>query len=272
MTTHGRSATFSRLLYQTPVAELCHPRATVAEGFDAAFSVLRRAGQRDEYVYRAALTQKLLMGKHSLNTASMLTEFRAGTCKADLVILNGTATAYEIKSERDSLIRIENQLANYRKVFATVNVIVSESHVDSVVATTPQDVGVMSLSGRYQIQTVRDALAQPERVCPRTIFESLRSEEAKMVLNTLDVASPDVPNTRLRTTLRSIFEKQDASAVHAAMVETLKRTRSLASLAKFVKKLPWSLHALALGTKPRANEQERLIQALSTRLTDTRHW
>ncbi|MEI9986083.1 MAG: sce7726 family protein [Aliidongia sp.] len=55
-----------------------------------------------------SVTQKILMGKHSLRTASMLNEFRAGSCKADLVILNGTATVYEIKSERDSLTRLAN--------------------------------------------------------------------------------------------------------------------------------------------------------------------
>lgn len=74
--------------------------ATVGDVFDQAFEILKVAGQRDEYIYRAAISQKILMGTHSLRTASMLNEFRAGSSKADLVILNGTATVYEIKSER----------------------------------------------------------------------------------------------------------------------------------------------------------------------------
>ena len=81
----------------------------------------------------------------------MLSEFRAGTCKADLVILNGTSTVYEIKSERDSLVRLSNQVKNYKRVFAMVNVITSEGFVKSVCTTVPDDVGVMCLSKRYHI-------------------------------------------------------------------------------------------------------------------------
>ena len=60
--------------------------ATVGEAFDAAFNLLRVAGLRSEYVYRAALTHNVLMGIHSLATASMVSEFRAGRSKADVVI------------------------------------------------------------------------------------------------------------------------------------------------------------------------------------------
>jgi hypothetical protein len=63
--------------------------------------VLKRSGLRDKYVYKAALTQRVLMGKHSLRTACMLSEFRVGDRKADITILNGTTTVYEIKSDRD---------------------------------------------------------------------------------------------------------------------------------------------------------------------------
>lgn len=52
--------------------------------FDAAFSLLQREGYRHEYIYKAALTHKILLGKHSLHTASMITEFRVGECKLSL--------------------------------------------------------------------------------------------------------------------------------------------------------------------------------------------
>jgi len=159
----GQCAAFARLFHLAGIDR--RPEQTVADGFDAAFAVLKRAGQRDAYVYRSAITHKVLMGKHSLNTACMLAEFRAGACKADLVILNGTATVYEIKSERDSLTRLANQVANYAKVFASVNVIASEPQIDAVIATVPETVGVMSLSVRHTIYTVRNAIDDSDRVC-----------------------------------------------------------------------------------------------------------
>src|SRR4029453_5364083 len=106
--------------------------------FDAAFAVLKKGGLRDEYIYKAALTHRVLLGKHSLKTASMLTEFRAGDCKADISILNGTTTVFEIKSERDSLTRLARQIENYKRVFASVFVIGGENYVGAFrKATSP---------------------------------------------------------------------------------------------------------------------------------------
>lgn len=272
MARKGQSPLFARLLGLTDIGDRCTADATVGQAFDTAFGVLKTAGRRDEYVYRAALTHKVLMGTHSLNTACMLTEFRAGACKADLAILNGTATVYEIKSERDSLARLANQVANYKQVFAKVYVIASESHVAGVLDTVPDDVGVMMLSSRYQISTVREAEDRPDRICPATVFESLRSSEAATILKSMGVAVPDVPNTQRHAVMRDLFDAQDPSAVHVAMVKTLKRTRDLAPLSHLVNRLPSSLHAAALSIQVRRADHDRIVEAVSTPLDAAMAW
>lgn len=92
----------------------------------------QREGYRHEYIYKAAPTHKILLGKHSLHSASVINEFRVGECKADVAILNGTATVYEVKSERDSLAWLERQIRANATVFAKVYVIASESHIQAV--------------------------------------------------------------------------------------------------------------------------------------------
>ncbi|MDP1961007.1 MAG: sce7726 family protein, partial [Reyranella sp.] len=240
MAKKGRSALFARLIRQTQIGMHVRADSTVGDAFDSAFGVLKTAGLRDEYIYRAALIHKVLMGKHSLNTACMLNEFRAGGCKADLVILNGTATVYEIKSERDSLARLANQIENYKKVFAKVYVIAGENHVRGVLETISEDVGVMCLSRRYQISTEREALDRPERICTTTVFESLRVAEARSILVELGIVVPEVPNTKLHAVMRECFQRLEAKDVHVAMVKTLRRTRDLAPLTDLVDKLPQS--------------------------------
>ena len=272
MAKKGWSPLFSRLIDLAQVPDRYGTGATVGDAFDSAFDVLKTAGLRDEYVYRAALTHKVLMGTHSLNTACMLNEFRAGACKADLAILNGTATAYEIKSERDSLSRLANQVGNYKRVFAKVFVIASESHVASVLDTVPDDIGVMMLSSRYRISTVRDAEDRPDRICPATVFESLRSAEAGAILKSLGIALPDVPNTQRHAAMRALFEALDPTAVHIAMVKTLKRTRDLAPLSSLVDQLPRSLHAAALSIQVRRADHERIVEAVSTPLGAAMAW
>ena len=272
MAQKGQSRLFARLVGLAKVGDRCGSNATVGDAFDSAFHVLKTTGLRDEYVYRAALTHKVLLGTHSLRTACMLNEFRAGTCKADLAILNGTATVYEIKSERDSLTRLANQVENYKKVFAKVYVIAGETHVRGVLATVPEDVGVMCLSRRHQITTVREVTDRPDRICPATVFESLRSAEACAILKDLGVAIPDVPNTLLHAEIRECFRRLRPEDVHFAMVKTLKRTRDLAPLSQLVDRLPPSLHAAALSIRVRRSDHDRLVDAVRTPLGDAMAW
>lgn len=272
MATKGRSSLFARLFALTDIAPRRGGRPSVGEAFDATFNVLKTVGQRDQYIYRSAITHNVLMGKHSLKTACMLSEFRTGACKADLAILNGTATVYEIKSERDSLARLATQVANYKKVFASVYVIASERHIKDVFNIVPNDVGLMVLGPRYQIKQIREADDRPARICPVTVFDSLRSTEAAAILKRLKLAVPDVPNTRRHAAMRALFVQLDPAAVHKAMVNTLKRTRDLAPLGDLVADLPRSLHAAALSVQIRRADHVRLVEAVSTPLDAAMGW
>ena len=272
MAKKGRSPLFARLASQSRLHGLLSPSACVSALFDAAFALLKREGYRHEYIYRAALTHKILLGVHSLPTASMMNEFRVGECKADVAILNGTATVYEIKSERDSLNRLERQIAAYSTVFAKVYVIAAEGHVHAVERTVPDFVGIMQLNRRHHISTLREALDQPERTSPNAIFDSIRTAEARMILSSLGVTIPTMPNTRLHSVLREQFIKLDPVQAHAEMVRVLKRTRNLLPLSSLVDKLPHSLQTAALSIPLRKADHERLVMAVNCRLKDAMGW
>ena len=272
LATKGRSPLFARLFNQSLVDFVTKPNAKVLDAFESAFAVLRTNGLRDEYVYRAALTHKVLLGTHSLRTACMLSEFRTGTCKADVAILNGTSTVYEIKSERDSLTRLENQLENYKRVFAKAYVIASEDHIPSIVESTSTDVGVICLSRRHQIKTIRVARERADCVCPVSIFESVRTTEACAILQYLGLPIPDVPNTRMHLELCEVFRGLRPADVHSAMVATLKRTRNLAPLAQLLDRVPASLQPAALSVAIRRSDHNLLVQAIETPLVSALMW
>ena len=268
----GRSSLFGRLFNETILSDRIRPEDSVGKVFDDAFEALQRSGYRDEYVFRAALIHNIFLGRHSLNNASILTEFRAGVCKADLAILNGTSTVYEIKSDRDSLARLTNQIENYRKVFARIYVIASEKYVDEVLDTTSRDIGVMILNRRNGIGTKRKAIDCSDLVCTETIFESLRKTEAKAILRYLNIPIPDVPNTRQRAALREIFLRLKPKKVHDLMVMTLKKTRTLEPLKNLVSHLPNSLTPAALSFQVRRSDHNRLIKAIATPLREAVDW
>jgi hypothetical protein len=268
----GKSPLFARLANQSGLRSSFVASDRVRDLFETAFSLLKREGYRHEYIYKAALIHNILLGKHSLNTASMLNEFRVGECKADLAILNGTAKVYEVKSERDSLSRLERQVAAYEQVFAQVYVIAAENHVDAVIASVPEDVGILRLNGRHQIQTVRGAANRPERTSPAAIFDSIRTDEARRILLSRGVSIPRVPNTELNCVLRQLFIKLDPCTAHEGMVRVLKKTRNLLPLSDLVAQLPHSLQTAALSVPLRKLDHKRLIAAVNARLDDAICW
>jgi len=269
----GRSHLFSRLANQSLLlSDLSSRSSTVSSLYELAFSILKRQGYRDEYIYKAALTQNVLLGKHNLRTASMITEFRVGECKADVVILNGTGTVYEVKSERDSLSRLERQIAAYSKVFATINVIAAECHVDAITNLVPNDVGILCLDRRNHITPKREALERPERTRPAEIFDCLRTEEARRVLISQNVFVPQVPNTEMSGVLKQLFIKLEPAVAHRGMVDVLKKTRNLLPLSQLIEQLPASLQAAALSVPLRKLDHSRLVSAVSTRLEDALAW
>lgn len=268
----GHSSLLPRLIVESGAIDLLSPMAPVSQFFETAFSLLKEKSHRHEYIYKAAIAHKLLMGKHTLNTAVMLTEFRVENCKADVALINGTSTVYEIKSERDKLDRLDAQISAYRKFFAVVNVVVGEKHLCAMERILPDDVGVLLLSERYSISTIKEAKCVPQRVSPKTIFESVRTVEAKKILESCGVQVPEVPNTRLRQTMSEKFEKLEPEQVHRAMLVTLKSNRSHKSLADFITALPLSLRPIALSTSLRYQDRTRLLQAIEVPICQAMHW
>jgi hypothetical protein len=272
MSRKGRSPLFARLAEQSLLLRSLPVAEPVYCLFDTAFELLKREGCRDEYIYKAALIQKILLGKHSLQTASMLNEFRVGECKADVVILNDSATVYEVKSERDSLSRLDRQLAAYAKVFARVYVIAGDNHTQAVMSVVPPEVGILRLNRRYHISSLREALDRSEHISPAAIFDSIRTDEARMILALEGVSIPAVPNTSLHSALRELFIKLTPYQAHRGMVRVLKKTRNLLPLSDLIARLPLSLQTAALSVPLRKLDHTRLVAALNTSLQDAMAW
>ena len=268
----GRSPSLARLIRESGLNP--DPRSTdwIGALFDEAFGQLKHRAHRHEYIYKAALTQKVLLGIHSLQTASMVTEFRVGRSKADVVILNGTGTVYEIKSERDSLSRLAGQIDAYSRVFATVNVIVGENHLRGVETSVPDHVGIMVLSDRYQVRTLKRAVDDPGRTDPGAIFDAINQREASLILKSAGKPLPDVPNTQRYAALREEFLTLDPETAHCGMVTCLKRTRNLRPLSGVLESVPESLYAAVIAAPMNRREQDRVVEALRTPICEAVAW
>lgn len=216
---------------------------------------------RGEYVYKNAISESLLLARHSIDTSALISEFRAGGCKADVVILNGTSHAYEIKTEMDGLDRLDNQIKEYRKVFEYINVVTYRKNAEKLVSKLEDDIGIFALVDGDCVETVRDATSNIGNVKQDVIFDSLRKPEYCHIIKEEFGEIPDVPNTKLHKEAKSLFCQLPPEAAHKHMVEALKNRVPKKGLADFIKALPHSLKLAGL-TAGLNEEQKQDFQAL----------
>ncbi len=80
--------------------------------------------------------------------------------RADLIMANGKLSAFEIKSDRDSLDRLAGQLDTYSRFFEQVTVVCAERHLQKVQALAAQGVGIWSVTENGSFAVVRQAQNQ----------------------------------------------------------------------------------------------------------------
>ena len=129
---------------------------------------------RNEYYYMNTLLNKLLVGKHSVNTTTALSQVHIGQHIADFVMLNGEAKVYEIKSDLDNFDRLHDQLSDYFTAFSKVAVLVSVYEQEKLEEILSNFGDMGDAVGVY-------ALSEDD-----TIFSPTRSKEPKQFDENLD--------------------------------------------------------------------------------------
>ncbi len=123
-------------------------------------------GSLDQAVIRQALVT-YLMSQHPRGERSLIAELplRAGASRADLVLLGDELHAFEIKSDRDSLDRLQTQIHAYSRVFDEVTIVTGSVHLARASKSVPEWWGVMlgfrSYSGNVNFACVKHSRKNP---------------------------------------------------------------------------------------------------------------
>ena len=259
----GYSSLAGTILKETGLLPSIDPSMSLRVFFEELLQLLFRS-YRSEYIYKNAIANKILLGKHSINTSFMLTEFRVADCKADTVILNGTSSVYEIKSQYDNLDRLKKQLSAYRRFFDNVHVITSSEQLQKVKDEIDEDVGLMVLNDRNTIKTERHARSLKKSVEPNIIFDSLRKYEYIEIIKAAYGHVPDVPNTRIFRECKNLFCELDPETAHNYMVKSLLQRGECSTLREFILDVPYSLKAASLSCRFNLREKSAFLDVLNT--------
>ncbi|MHB1729885.1 MAG: sce7726 family protein [Leptospirillum sp.] len=80
--------------------------------------------------------------------------------RADLVVVGDKLSVFEIKSDRDTLDRLEGQVNSYVRFFEQVTIVCAKKHLSGVLNVVPETVSIWSINENGNIAIVRRSKTQ----------------------------------------------------------------------------------------------------------------
>ena len=189
---------------------------------------------RNEYYYKNTLLNKLLLGIHSVNTTTALTEIPIAKSKADFVLINGKAVVYEIKTELDNLERLESQINDYFKAFDHVAVVTYNENVTAI----------------QKPEKYRDALDS------KIIYKILRKPEYEEIILNKYGFLPNVSAFEYYSECRKLFEKMPIEESYEWVLKLLKKRTKI--IKNEYKEIPYELKFLAYFMDLKSEDYEKI--------------
>jgi hypothetical protein len=238
------------------------PDLTIAEALDIGLEFLG-SHYRNEYYFKNAIISKIVFGRHRPTTSSALVELPTRQSIADVVVLNGTSTVYEIKTDLDSFGRLSSQIESYQSCFEHVNVVTSEPRAARALAQTPHYVGVLALRRSGALSVVRQSEGGLDRLRSDKMFEILRQEEAVDLLRRTSNFEIDVAPGYSWARYKDKFLELPRETAHLAFVDQLRCRGMRASGLVCHGDFPHSLRALAFGSHLSGPRRRSLLETLA---------
>lgn len=205
---------------------------------------------RNEYYYKNTILNQLLIKKHDLYNTAALTELPIGDSKADFIMINGRGVVYEIKTDLDNLLRLENQIKDYYKVFSYVYVVVGNkqlSHVKEFLKD--QKVGIYELTSSGKLICRKKAFYNKENLSYEAMFQVLRKAEFESILLKHFHKLPEVNSFQYYRECQKWLKRVNIITLQKDVMKCLKaRTLTLVEN-KLEEKVPYELRFYAYFSK-----------------------
>ena len=217
---------------------------------------------RNEYFYKNTILNQLLIKKHDLYNTAALTELPIGDSKADFIMINGRGVVYEIKTDLDNLLRLENQIKDYYKVFSYVYVVVGNkqlSHVKEFLKD--QKVGIYELTASGKLICRKKALCNKENLSYEAMFQVLRKAEFESILLKHFHELPEVNSFQYYRECQKWLERVNIITLQKDVMRCLKARTLMLVENKLEEKVPYELRFYAYFSK-RINSNYQEIDTL----------
>lgn len=205
---------------------------------------------RNEYYYKNTILNQLLIKKHDLYNTAALTELPIGDSKADFIMINGRGVVYEIKTDLDNLLRLENQIKDYYKVFSYVYVVVGNkqlSHVKDFLKV--QKVGIYELTSSGKLICRKKAFYNKENLSYEAMFQVLRKAEFESILLKHFHKLPEVNSFQYYRECQKWLKRVNIITLQKDVMKCLKARTLMLVENKLEEKVPYELRFYAYFSK-----------------------
>lgn len=222
-------------------------KSTLKDKYNSVYSYLLK-NYRNEYVFKNTIVNKILLGKHSLATSTAFSEFQVLGCKLDLLVLNGTSKAYEIKTKYDNFSRLSKQLETYLKFFDEVSLVLDEKFDDNILKDLNSRVGVFVFTKRNTLSEIRKAKSNLKFIKSENFVSLLRKEEYLDIIRDNLGIELAVPNTQVYDMAKEMFSRFSVKNAHKLTINKLKLRREyLRQKRKLIENSPVSIRGLLIN-------------------------
>lgn len=238
---------------------------TVRDVFDFFFDILRK-NYRNEYVYKSAIVNKIIFGRHSPKTSSSSIELPVNNSIVDVAVFNDKSTAYEIKTEFDSPRRLVTQAIDYLDVFERVYIVTHPDFAEKYCALSMPNVGVLSLSMKETLSVVKEAKSNIESIKVDKIFNVLRKSEYIKIVENYTSSKIHMPNGIIHSYCKDVFLSMPLKVANSYFINAMKERATDKEFIDYLYCLPASLRALGYATPLSKKHKDYIVNLMDSKI------
>ena len=231
-----------------------HPETkTNCECVDEVYRYLAH-NYKDEYYYKNEMLNQLVSSE---DTA--IVELHVSGSIADFIIVNKSATVYEIKTALDNFDRLESQISDYSRAFTKVAVVIPSEKLASLLQKidNPKIGIVIEKDGLFSVY--REPVADVSHLSHRAMFGILRKPEYSAIIKQWFGSLPEVSDFEYYETCYNLFSQIPMQEAYQLFTDALKKRK----LRQDISNIPYGFRGLIYFTKLNRCEYARFLNFLN---------
>lgn len=225
---------------------------------------------RNEYFYKNTLLNTMLIQNKESCLVSALTELPVANSKSDFMTVDkdDVGIAYEIKTDLDSLQRLETQIQDYYKAFSSVYVVTGKKHIEEVETMLQNtNVGIIELTASNKLIYKKIATCDTSHLSHETLFKVLRKKEFESIVLKYFGELPHVSDFVYYRICFGLLKQLDIIEFQKEVMHCLEQRNIVKDVNLFARNVPQELSFYAYFSKKYKGKYDEFASFLDKKIS-----